>query len=155
MPTPQNLRAPQDNPNGRGRSMDTSRQTVEGSNEVTLGGSGSGSSTAPATSTVNHTTGPVVSQYEPLPSLAAQMIPAQQQTESSTSQSVTSDFAAQTGAGHFAEHAQTAPITVEAQTSASHPARPVQSEQASTAGTGSGGMQSPNVPFHTPANPNT
>jgi hypothetical protein len=40
LPMPQNLRAPQDNPNGRGRSMDASRPPPEaGSNEVTPTGS--------------------------------------------------------------------------------------------------------------------
>jgi hypothetical protein len=153
MPTPQNLRAPQDNPNGRGRSMDTSRQAGEGSNEIVPTGSGSNPLTAPATSTANYTTGPAVSRYEPPSAPTAQMNPAQHQAESSTSQSITNDFTAQTGAGHSAEQPQTVPVTFEAQPSASHQTSPVQSEQALKAGTGSGTMPSTNLQFHTSANP--
>jgi hypothetical protein len=124
---PQNLRAPQDNPNGRGRSMDTSRQNGENGNEFTQG-SGSHPPHAPVASTANPA-GPIAPRYETQPSAEARMGPAQPQPDASASQPLTNDSAAQTATSRPADQARTAPVASEAHSSAYHQAVPAHQEE--------------------------
>ncbi|KAH5419638.1 hypothetical protein HBI26_215920 [Parastagonospora nodorum] len=80
LPPPHNLRAQQDSPNGRGRSMEGSRPLIEGSNQAT-----------PTTSPQKPVAAPAVQQQEaqsvvPSPSspLATQMHPAAEEVASSS-----------------------------------------------------------------------
>jgi hypothetical protein len=155
MPAPHNLRAPQDNPNGRGRSMDVPRPTAEGSNEAPPMGYGSHPPIAPTSSSMGPTPALVGSRHEDQPSLAAQIADPAPATHmhsvSSVSQSAENDFAPQPSAtGTAAEHTQPAPIASETQQSVT----PAQSEQPTNIAVDSDARPPVNLPFRPATNAN-
>jgi hypothetical protein len=123
---PQNLRAPQDSPNGRERTMDTSRQNGESANGVA---SGSGAQPyAPVASTTSPA-GPIVPRYETQPLAEARRGPVQAQADPFTSQPAPNEYATQTATSQPAEQTRVAPVAFEAQPSAAHTAAQAQPQE--------------------------
>jgi hypothetical protein len=143
---PQNLRAPQDNPNGRGRSTETSRQNCENANEVTPG---SGMQPhGPVASTTNPA-GPIAPRYETQPLAEAHTGTAQVQADPSIPQSVPNDFARQIASNQPTEKTKAAPVALEAQTSAAHPAAAARPEETLASATVPHAGFSTDLPFRT------
>jgi hypothetical protein len=135
MTSPQNIRAPQDNPNGRGRPIDIFRAAGEGSHEATSTGASNHPAGLPVASMANPAVPTVESHHEARSSGEVLSLQAMGPTAAPVSQAATTEFAPHSATtGPVAESTQAAVSA--SPTSAPRPTTPVHSD-ASLAATSS------------------
>jgi hypothetical protein len=142
LPSPQNLRAPQDNPNGRGRSVDVFRAATESSHEATSTGASHQPPGLPGTSTTNPAPAPAEPRQEAQPSAEPENVQTVDRSVTSVSEPATTSLASQPAVtGPIAENTQ--PAASASASSAPRPTTPVHLD--SSVATASGSNATPHA----------
>jgi hypothetical protein len=132
--SPQSLRAPQDSPNGRGRSMDVPRPNADGNNEAVAPGSGSPRAAVLMKNTTSPTRGPAESRNEAQHPIGPEGVPqagpphaGQTQSTSPTAQGAMDSSLLQSSiTSPVVDHPPTAAGISDSQPAAPRPTTPVQ-----------------------------